>query len=354
MQFTEYDADDVRSVEAGRQILNAAHRTDCPWLPDITSYRRQMQVRYGWDQSPERHLLACAGGDAVAMAEVELGEWDNRDLVWCYLVVHPEHRRRGVGTTLLSEVSELGRRCGRTKIGTAWWQTPATEAFAQNHGFELASREIYRQVRLADLPAGFADAAYAEAAPHASDYELVRIEGYAPATMLPDLADLTATINDAPIDDLDIEDEVFPVERIQDYENASIESGHRLYRVVARHRATGELGGHTVVAVDRERPELAHQHDTSVSRAHRGHRLGLLLKADLMCWLALAEPQAMSIDTWNAESNDHMIRVNERLGYRPLGRELAFQRRLQEGDRLLASPGPGREGQRDASRDTGQ
>jgi len=328
MQVREYDADDAESVEADRQILNAAHRSDCPWLPEVTPYRRQMQLRYGWDQSPERHLLACIDGKAVALAEVELGEWDNRDLVWFYLVVHPEHRRSGVGTALLSEISTMGRRDGRTKIGGAWWQTPATEDFARHHGFELASQEIYRRVTLADLPAGFADMAYAEAAPHARDYELVRIEGYAPATMLPALADLTASINDAPIDDLDIEDEVFPVERIQDYEGAAIKSGNRLYRVVARHRETGRLGGHTVVVVDSERPELAHQHDTSVPRHHRGHRLGLILKADPMRWLAVAEPQVVSIDTWNAESNDHMIRVNERLSYRPLGRELAFQRRL--------------------------
>lgn len=328
MQVREYDAHDTEAVEAGRQVLNAAYRADCPWLPELTTYRRQMLVRYGWDQSPEQHLLACVDGVTVALAEVELGQWDNRDLAWIYLVVHPEHRRRGVGSAFLTEIFERARRADRTKIGGAWWQTPATEAFAQRHGFELASREIYRCVTLADLPVGFVGAAYAEAAPHAGDYELLRIEGCVPAVMLPAVAEVTASINDAPLDDLDIEDEVFPVERIQDYQDATIESGHRLYRVVARHRDTGELGGHTVVVVDCERPQLAHQHDTSVARAHRGHRLGLLLKADLMRWLADAEPQVVSIDTWNAESNEHMIRVNERLGYRALGRELAFQRRL--------------------------
>ena len=73
---------------------------------------------------------------------------------------------------------------------------------------------------------------------------------------------------------------------------------------------------------------MAHQHDTSVLREHRGHRLGLLLKAEMMRWLAEQEPQIAAIDTWNAETNDHMIAVNERLGYRVMGRELAFQRRL--------------------------
>ena len=63
-------------------------------------------------------------------------------------------------------------------------------------------------------------------------------------------------------------------------------------------------------------------------RAHRGHRLGLLLKLDMLRWLAEAEPQVEQIDTWNAESNDHMIGVNEALGYRVMGRGLEFQKKI--------------------------
>ncbi len=143
--------------------------------------------------------------------------------------------------------------------------------------------------------------------------------------MLDAVAEMSAAINDAPTDDLDIEDEVFPKERIVDYENAQLASGNRFYRVIARHRETGELAGHSVVLVESERPTIGDQHDTSVLRSHRGHRLGLLLKADMLRWLADEEPQLETIDTWNAESNDHMIDVNEKLGYEVLGRELQFQ-----------------------------
>jgi GNAT superfamily N-acetyltransferase len=286
-----------------------------------------MDVRFGWDQSPERHLLARLDGVPVAMADVELGEWDNRDVSWFYLVVHPEHRRRGIGTALLGEVLDLSRAAGRTKFGGAWWESPATERFAERHGFSRVSQEIYRVVRPHELPVGLVEQAVTEAAAYASDYELVRVLGRTPEELLPAVSGITVAINDAPLDDLDIEDEVFPVERIRDYETASLDSGHRLYRLLARHRTTGELGGHTVVVVDTETPAIAHQHDTAVVGTHRGHRLGLLLKAEMMRWLAEAEPQVESIDTWNAESNDHMIAVNERLGYIAEGRELAFQTR---------------------------
>ena len=45
----------------------------------------------------------------------------------------------------------------------------------------------------------------------------------------------------------------------------------------------------------------------------------------MMRWLGEVEPQLETVDTFNAESNDHMVGVNERLGYRVMGRELQFQ-----------------------------
>jgi GNAT superfamily N-acetyltransferase len=327
LEVEEYDADDVVAVAAGQRILEAARSVDAPFLPPLTLFRRTMDVRFGWESSPVRHLLARVDGRPVAVADLELTEWDNTDLAWAELVVDPAHRRRGHGSELLAHLLDLSGQLGRSKFGANGWATPASEGFATAHGFSVAQQEIYRVQAPRELPPVVLDEAYAEAARHAADYDLVRVEGRTPDTLLPLVAELTAAINDAPLDDLDIEEEVFPAERIRSYESATIDSGHRLYRVVALHRSTGTAAGHTALAVDAEVPALAHQHDTSVMRAHRGHRLGLLLKAEMLRWLAEAEPQLTSIDTWNAESNDHMIAVNERLGYRVRGRQLDFQPR---------------------------
>ena len=327
VRVDEYDADDAASVEASRQVLNAAHAVDAPFVPPLTPFRRTMNLRHGWDGSPERHLLLRVDDQPVAVVDIELGEWDNRDLAWFDLLVHPAHRRRGYGSRLLADALDLAKQQQRTKFGGAGWETPATEPFAVRHGFHRAAQEICRRQSPREMPPGFVETVCAEAAPYAADYELVRLEGPVPDEMLPMLAELTAAINDAPIDDLDIEDEVFTADRIRDYDHAQVSSGHRLRRIIARHRPTGEPAGHTAVVVDTELPELVDQHDTSVVRAHRGHRLGLLLKAEMLRWLAEAEPQVTSIDTWNAESNRQMIAVNERLGYRALGRVVAFQRR---------------------------
>jgi RimJ/RimL family protein N-acetyltransferase len=71
-----------------------------------------------------------------------------------------------------------------------------------------------------------------------------------------------------------------------------------------------------VVLTNALQPGWAWQADTAVSRDHRGHRLGLLLKIEMMRWLAEDRPDVKTIETWNNADNEFMIRVNEALGYR--------------------------------------
>jgi hypothetical protein len=217
---------------------------------------------------------------------------------------------------------------GRTTLLAGTWELPAVTAFAGRHGFEQAMVAVKRRQFPAELDHDELARLYAAALPHAESYELVRLAGRAAEEDLPGLATMAAAINDAPIDDLDVEDDVFSPERLRSYEDAQLAREHRLYRVFARHRDTGDWAGQTVIAVDGERPHLADQHDTSVVRAHRGHRLGLLLKLEMIRWLAEAEPQVREVSTWNAASNDHMIGVNEALGYRVVARGLEHQRKL--------------------------
>ena len=131
------------------------------------------------------------------------------------------------------------------------------------------------------------------------------------------MVEVTAAINDAPMGTLTFEDEVFDL------------------RAAAGHRDGPGAEGPPELPGDRPAPgdaarsaatprwwsartgrEVGLQADTAVSRAHRGHRLGLLLKIDMMRWLAEAEPQLEVMETWNNADNGFMVRVNELLGYR--------------------------------------
>jgi RimJ/RimL family protein N-acetyltransferase len=208
------------------------------------------------------------------------------------------------------------------------FDNPGPVAFLKAMGLDRAYEEVQRRQDLRTLDRGRLDGAYAAAERRAAGYQLIRLPGPTPQDMLPDVVRMAEAINDAPTDALDIEDEVFSPERIRAFEAAQQAQGWRLYRLVARHRGTGVLAGHTMTGVQGEQPWFGCQYDTSVLRAHRGHRLGRLLKIGMLRWLAEAEPQVRVLDTWNAASNEHMIAVNEALGYRPVASAIGWQRHL--------------------------
>ena len=328
MQIEEYTVDDADVVAEVVELTGEVQAADSPWSHPTTVTTFTGMLRHGWDGETPTVFVAREDGRVVGRAEYWVSEWDNKHLAWLGVAVRPDSRRRGVGSALLATLVDRARGEGRTTVGIDGWDDPAAHGFAASHGFEKASQAINRRQFLAEVDRDVLHKLYDEAAAAATAYELVRIVGPTPDELMDDITAMTAAINDAPTDDLDIEDEVFTPERVRNYENATTARGQRMYRLVARHRESGELAGHTIVAVENERPTIGHQHDTSVVRAHRGHRLGLLLKSAMVLWLEEAEPQLESVDTWNAESNDHMIAVNEQLGYRVLGREVQFQRTL--------------------------
>ena len=328
MDIQQVSWDDTDAVRRSTAVLEAVRLHEQPWSHEYRADSQALSMRYGWDGEPTDHFLLTVDGTDVATATYETSTYDNLHVAWLGMDVHPAHRRSGHGSAALEFLMDRARRDGKTSVGMDSWDMTGPRAFARRHGFEAKQVSVNRRQHLARVDRAEVDRLHAEAAAAAGDYELLHHVGPTPEAELPAISELAASINDAPLDDLDIEDEVFPPERIVAYESAQTARGMVLHRVVARHRGSGELAGHTVVAVDSLRPSIGHQHDTAVSRAHRGHRLGVLLKADMVRWLAEVQPQLETIDTWNAKSNDHMIGVNEVLGYEVLAEALAYQRAL--------------------------
>jgi GNAT superfamily N-acetyltransferase len=325
MDIRPFAPDDIEVVQAVVDLVNAAQKVDAPFNHPQSVEEFVGYARYGWDGDVPETYGAWVGDELVALAEVHTTDWDNMHLAWVGAHVHPDRRGRGHGARVLAFLAQRSRELGRTSIGADAWETTSGPAFLERRGLTRRSAAIKRRQTLARVDREALDRLHDEAAVAAADYELSRFEGRTPADLLDEVAAIAAAMNDAPTDALDVEDEVFSPERIAAYEAAQEARGRRLHRVMARHRGSGELAGHTVVAVAAARPWIGEQHDTSVVRAHRGHRLGLLLKVDMMRLLAEVEPSLATVDTWNTESNGFMIAVNETLGYQVLGRELQFQ-----------------------------
>ncbi|MEU4393128.1 GNAT family N-acetyltransferase [Kribbella sp. NPDC023855] len=329
MDITRLSPDDAAGCAEAVALLIATHAVDCPGALLSTPTGYSADLRYGWDLDPGRTYLAReADGSLVGLLHVNTPTYDNTNLVWIEVEVHPERRGRGIGSELVRYAEQLAGELGRTSMGLTTWDLPKAAAFANRHGFEQKTVGVNRRQDITTLDWSTVQKLYDEAVLAAAEYEVIRIVGDLPEEMLEGMIAVTASINDAPKDDLDLEDDVFTAERLRAYEAARHGHNQTMYRVIARHRTTGELAGHSVVTVERERPHIAEQNDTAVSRDHRGHRLGALLKTAMLLWLRETEPALTQLDTWNAESNNHMISINEQLGYSVVARSLEFQKSL--------------------------
>ena len=319
MPFQRVQPDDDVAVAVTIDLLEAARRLDDPRSPAPIPELQQRWLRYGWDLRPDEWFLYRPTENAapVGVLVVDLPTRDNLHLVWADITVRPDRRREGHGTAMMQETLRRSAEAGRT---TVWLggpeDDPGVSAFLSRFGFRDASHEARRKQWLAELDPAVVAGLRREAEAAATDYELVRLLPPQSDGLLAEIAEVAESINDAPMGDLTFEPEMFDLDLMHDLETARLGRGDRLYRVVARHRQTGRLGGHTVVLVNPLRPGRGVQADTAVSRDHRGHRLGLLLKIEMLAWLAEAEPQLEHIETSNHVDNAHMITVNESLGYR--------------------------------------
>jgi GNAT superfamily N-acetyltransferase len=220
-----------------------------------------------------------------------------------------------VGSALLRHEVERARANGRTVLRGSPLAGSAGDAFARQAGAEASLVDARRVQDLRKIPPGLVASLRETAAGAAAGYSLVSWTGPTPEEHLARVAAGFNAMNDAPHSP-DREDDIWDAQRVRDRADLALREGClRGYSVAAIAEATGEMAGLTQVFVDPEYPEWGHQGLTAVIRQHRGHRLGLLIKAAMLEWLATEEPKLERIATDNAAVNKYMIAVNEALGY---------------------------------------
>ena len=174
---------------------------DAPFWHPTTVFRQRMQMTHGWDGELGRYFLVEVDGAErpVGLVGLYTSDYDNLDQAWVEMAVQRRPPPAGDrhGRPACSRSTRLDAM-GRTKVGWFGWDNEQTRGFAAATGFEPKSVAVLRRQHLHELEAGLADRLYAEAVPHARDYELVRITVPTPEELLPALAAATAAINDAP------------------------------------------------------------------------------------------------------------------------------------------------------------
>ncbi|MFG1817002.1 GNAT family N-acetyltransferase [Kribbella sp. NPDC049174] len=333
MTITQLDPADSVAIGQWYDVRVAVTRHDLPDFPTPSRQEHSARFEHPLPTVTEEALLAWDGDRLVGAASYRLPQTENLSMVYLALIVHPQYRRRGIGTRLLEEVYAAARRHRRSLIeietvralpgGVA--RDEAGYRYLTNRAHQPGLSSIRSRCQIADGSGGD-EATVAEAWTHADGYSLVQWRDTAPGEIVGDVAALQSRLMlDAPSGDLAVEQQVYDAARVRGQEATELACGYRSYSTAARHDATGQIVARTKLSFEANDDTHARQRVTIVEPAHRGRRLGLIVKSANHKYARAQEPGLRVIDAWNAEENTHMRAVNEKLGFQPVDGWSVFQ-----------------------------
>ncbi|MBA8810588.1 GNAT family N-acetyltransferase [Promicromonospora sukumoe] len=290
------------------------------------------------------------GPRVVGSAFMFLHVRSNPELAIAFVAVHPEHRRQGIGSALARWTQEAARSEGRTTLlapvdfgplregrhdvetlvpASGSGEVPANlpgVRLAQKLGLTLQLVERRSRVDLPVLPEAVSRFEAESRAVAGDAYRVHTWTAPMPEEWIEQYAALEQALSDdEPRGGLEVESDVWDVERIRGEEAATAAKGDQYVVTAAEHVATGKLVAMTMLQWNDLKPEHTDQQATVVLKTHRGHRLGMLVKAVNLREHARLRPAAQRIYTWNNEENPHMLAINIALGFVPAGGSADFQ-----------------------------
>ena len=258
------------------------------------------------------------GAAIVGAATLYLDDEDaaNLHVGWLDLGVLPGHRRRGLGTLLIRDVARHAQAVGRTTLMPHTTSlVPAGAQFMRHLAAEPGLVEGVNELRLSDLDLklmeGWAAAGHAQS----DRFELLRVDGSWPVEMIDEVVALHHVMNDAPVGDLDFNDQAFTAAHITEFAAELAARNIARFVLAVRDIPSGRLAGYTELGVNPSFPDLGQQSDTGVFEEFRGHGLGKWLKAEMVLRLAAEHPEVTRIRTENAQSNAAMLAINHAMGF---------------------------------------
>jgi mycothiol synthase len=258
---------------------------------------------------PQQVWVARLDGRARGVAIVFMPEDENVEMAFVDVRMHPDFRRRGIGTRLLAHLLPELAAAGRT-IAAASGVTAAGDGdrWASALGFVEVQRLLLQVLRLDQVDT----ARWMVAEP--TGYRLGRWVNAVPEDLIGSYVAARAAMEDQPMGESPYRLPEWTSERIRADEAELTRRGIE-QRVVAALAEDGAVVGLTVVQIHPSQRDSAFQQDTAVLHSHRGHGLGVLMKAAMARWLRAERSEILNVSTSVDARNEHMIRVNEHIGY---------------------------------------
>lgn len=321
-----------------RRVRDQDLHPDDPIQPDADVEVRLKKpdpfvIDHYFEVSRDGQMIAWFYGESTRPTSPEYAT--NKHLFWTSGYVRRDHRRKGLATRWMGVVAQLMREAGCTVVGLSAHQEPG-HAFSKWLGAEPKLTDIESRLKLSDVDWAMVERWVLEGEQRSPGTRLEIYDGPLPEAMWADFStQRTTLLNTMPLEDLDLGDIIVTPERLREwYERVALT--HEVPHEVLTREPDGVISGMTDTEWAPYRPGLIYQNFTGVLPSARGRGIGKWIKAAMLLHLREVHPDAEWIATGNAQSNDPMLAINRKLGFKPYRQSTEYQISLEKLESRIA------------------
>ncbi|OLS26399.1 MAG: hypothetical protein HeimC3_09490 [Candidatus Heimdallarchaeota archaeon LC_3] len=270
----------------------------------------------------------------MSVLRLNIGK-DNLNLAFTYFFVKKQYRRKGIAKNLLKivykDIPEIVNKIiiyyrpeildeNRKMIEN---NRKLLIFLKKNHGIKVfTERRSISDIKSFDIKETIKKAHDLKEKAYNLGYDLFFIQGgvrnHPKINFSAYVSMIEKITNDMPKEDGSWSDVNFSPEFYENFQKHFISLGHYFWTFVLVHRKSSLPIGMTETWFHSDNPTLAQQADTGILHDHRGKGFGLTLKYQMLAKI-LTDKSTQEIKHWqtsNANSNTHMIKINNELRHK--------------------------------------